>query len=126
MADNPAYAARAKARSVSLDKARELSEADLKTAREQFRAVMDADQKIRKRLLSDHRYIDGASEDAQGNPVGQQWTVDERQERASRPTMEIDALSGPISQVSNALADSKPAADMHPIGGGADTEKAEV
>jgi portal protein len=105
---------------------REISDKDLETARDQFKAILDGDSEIRQRLLADHRYIDGASTDGQGNPVGQMWTSAERQERGSMPTLEIDALSGPISQVSNALADSKPAADMKPLGGGADSDKAEV
>jgi hypothetical protein len=123
---NRAYAAREKAGQGTTDQVKALSEKDLTLARDQFKAIIEADGSIRKRLLSDHRYIDGADEDAQGNPIGKMWTPDERKNAGNRPTLEIDALSGPIAQVSNGLAEAKPAADMHPIGGGADVEKAEV
>src|SRR5688572_19310416 len=98
---------------------KDLTKKDLETAREQFSAIIDADSTIRRRMKSDHEYIDGATEDAQGNPVGKMWSDKERVAQGNRPALEVDMLSGPIAQVSNGLAEAKPAADMVPIGGGA-------
>lgn len=107
-------------------RSKELKDRDLELARAQFKSIFDIDDKIRKRLKSDHEYIDGVAENAQGEPVGKMWTPAERAARGDLPTFELNALSGPISQVENGLGESRPAARMDPIGGGADAEKAEI
>lgn len=101
-----------------------MSEKDLETARAQFRSIVEIESALRARLKKDHEYIDGVNDDG----TGMRWTAEERSRAMAvgiQP-LEYDASSGPISQVANALADARPAADMLPIGDGADPEKAEV
>jgi hypothetical protein len=117
-----AYQARAATSKVSVAKAKELSDEDLVRARDQFRAIYDDEQELRARRKSDAEYVDGVHPN--GKP--KRWTHADLTARGDRPTLSIDAMGGPISQVVNGIAEGKPAADMMPIGSGASDEKAEV
>jgi hypothetical protein len=103
------------------------AKARLETARAQFKTIIEWDEAIRNRLKSDHEYVDGVATDpTTGATIGKRWTTSQRDARKGRPTLEIDALSGPLMQVENAISESRPAANMAPVGGGADPMKAEV
>lgn len=120
--ERSAYASRATARGVSEAKARELSDDDLELARKQFLSVYDEERELRDRLKRDHEYVDGVYPDGKSK----RWTRTELAERGDRPALSIDAMGGPIAQVSNGLAEARPAADMMPLGRGASDDGAEV
>lgn len=117
-----AYASRAKARGITPEKARELSDEDIQLSRKQFLSVYEDQKDLRARLKADHDYVDGVYADGKSK----RWTTQDKTDRSGRPMLSIDAMGGPIAQVSNGLAEARPAADMMPLGRGADDDGAEV
>src|SRR5204862_103306 len=75
-------------------KAKELSDADLKLAREQFKGIYDATRELRARWKADHEYADGVYPDV----TTKRWTPQGKAAKSDPPIMHTDAIRPIMAQ----------------------------
>lgn len=89
----------------------------LERARKQFRAIVDAESKLREEMLEDRKFR-----------AGIQWAEKDRKAREEdgRPCLTINRIPQFIRLITNQQRQSRPAVQVNPVDSGGDKETAEV
>lgn len=85
--------------------------------RDRFRLALAAETENRVEAMTDIRFANG-----------EQWPIDIRRDRDidGRPCLTINITDAMVRRVTNALRENRPRIKYHPVGNGADVQKAKV
>src|SRR6267142_4994754 len=96
---------------------RTATEKFLRLAQDRFKLAAEAEQKTRTDALDDLKFR-----------AGEQWSQDLETQRGldGRPCLTINRIPPIIRQITNEQRQQRPSIVVNPIGGGADTDTAEI